>query len=117
MTRPNKTEECRSFKMTFNELQRHFTYFKPLKFDFYIMAATITEAKGKDKNRYQELKAGVQRKLRLDKQLQLEGMCVELEAANLKRKLQVALPDSQINDSKVPVISSMYPVSDWRKFD
>jgi len=38
------------------------------------------EAKGNDKNRYQELKAEVQRKLRVDKQQQLEGM--ELEAAN-----------------------------------
>jgi len=36
------------------------------------------EAKGKDKNRYQELKAEVQRKLRVDKQQQLEGICVEL---------------------------------------
>jgi len=34
------------------------------------------EAKGKDKNRYQELKAEVQRKLRVDKQQQLEGMLV-----------------------------------------
>ena len=40
------------------------------------------EAKGKDKNRYQELKAEVQRKLIADKQQQLEGMCMELEAAN-----------------------------------
>jgi len=42
------------------------------------------EAKGKDKKRYQELKAEVQRKLRVDKQQQLEGMCMELEAANSK---------------------------------
>ena len=42
------------------------------------------EAKGKDKNRYQELKAEVQRKLIADKQQQLEGMCMELEAANSK---------------------------------
>jgi len=34
-------------------------------------------AKGKDKNRYQELK-----KLRVDKQQQLEIMCMEPEAAN-----------------------------------
>ena len=40
------------------------------------------ETKGKDKNRCQELKAEVQRQLRVDKQQQLEGMCVELEAAN-----------------------------------
>ena len=46
-----------------------------------------------------ELKAEVQRKLRVDKQQQLEGMCVELEAVNrLKRKFQEALPDSQIYD-------------------
>jgi len=57
------------------------------------------EAKGKDKKRYKELKAEVQRKLRVDKQQQLEGMCVELEAVNrLKRKFQEALPDSQIYD-------------------
>jgi len=56
------------------------------------------ETKGKDKNRCQELKAEVQRQLRVDKQQQLEGMCVELEAAN-SRKLQEALRDSQINDS------------------
>ena len=42
------------------------------------------EAKGKDKKRYQELKAEVQRKLRVDKQQQLKDMCMELEAANLK---------------------------------
>jgi len=49
----------------------------------------------------------VQSKLKEDKQqyawLELEGMCVELEAAiELKRKLKATLPDSQINDSKVP---------------
>jgi len=44
------------------------------------------EAKGKDNNRYQELKAEVQRKLRVDKQQQLEGMCVELEAVNSNSK-------------------------------
>ena len=42
------------------------------------------EAKGKDENRYQELKAEVQKKLRVDKQQQLEGMSAELEAANTK---------------------------------
>jgi len=42
------------------------------------------ESKGKDKKRYQELKAEVQRKLRVDKQQQLEGMCMELEVANSK---------------------------------
>jgi len=42
------------------------------------------EAKGKDKNRYEELKAEVQRKLRVDTPQQLEGMCVQLEAANSK---------------------------------
>jgi len=42
------------------------------------------EAKGKDKNRYQELKAEVQKKLRVDKQQQPEGMCAELEAVNTK---------------------------------
>jgi len=30
------------------------------------------------------VKAAVQRKLRADKQQQLEGMCAELEAANMK---------------------------------
>ena len=38
-------------------------------------------------------------------------------SSELKRKFQAALPDSQINDSKVPATSAMYPVSDWRKFD
>jgi len=38
--------------------------------------------KSKDKNLYQELKAEVQKKLRVDKQQQLEGMCAELVAAN-----------------------------------
>jgi len=42
------------------------------------------EAKNKDKNRYQEPEAGAQRKLRVDKQQQLEGMWVELKAANSK---------------------------------
>ena len=46
------------------------------------------EPKGKDKNWYQELKAKVQRKLRMDKQQQLEGMCMELEAANPKGNLR-----------------------------
>jgi len=40
------------------------------------------EPEGKDKNRYQELKAQVQRKLRVDKQQQLKIMCMEPEAAN-----------------------------------
>jgi len=30
--------------------------------------------------------------------------------------LQAALPDSQINDSKVSATSARYPVSNWRKF-
>ena len=50
----------------------------------YAVIREKREAKGKDKNRYQKLKAEVQRKLRVDKQQQLEGMCVELEAANSK---------------------------------
>jgi len=52
--------------------------------DTYAAIREKREAKGKDKNRYQELKAEVQKKLRVDKQQQLEGMCVELEAANAK---------------------------------
>ena len=40
------------------------------------------EAKGKDINRYRQLKADVQRELRTDKQKQLDGMCEELETAN-----------------------------------
>jgi len=39
--------------------------------------------KGKDKNRYQELKAEVQRKFGVDKQQQLEGMCVEFGSSEL----------------------------------
>jgi len=42
------------------------------------------EAKGKDKKRYKELKAEVQRQLRVDQQQQLEDTCMELEAANSK---------------------------------
>jgi len=49
------------------------------------------EAKGKDKKRYQELKAEVQKKLRVDKQQQLEGMCMELEAANSKGPVALRL--------------------------
>jgi len=42
------------------------------------------EAKGRDTNRYKELKAEVQRKLRVNKQQQLEGVCMRLEAATQK---------------------------------
>jgi len=52
--------------------------------DTYAVIREKREAKGKDKNGYQELKAEVQEKLRVDKQQQLEGMCAELEAANAK---------------------------------
>ena len=52
--------------------------------DTYAIIREKREAKGKDKNRYQELKAEVQKELRVDKQRQLEGMCAELEAANAK---------------------------------
>ena len=46
--------------------------------DSYAVIREKREAKGKYKNRYQELKAEVQKKLRVDKQqLQLEGMCAE----------------------------------------
>jgi len=45
----------------------------------------------------------------VNKQQQPEGMCMELEAATF----QAALPDSQINDSKVSATSA----SNWRKFD
>jgi len=38
-------------------------------------------------------------------------------SSELKRKLQAALPDSQINDSKVPATSTMYSVNDRRKFN
>ena len=74
------------------------------------------EAKGKDKKRYQELQAEVQRKLRVDKQQQLEGMCMELEAANSKGNSR----------KRFQIVKSMtrkfqphlrYPVSNWRKFD
>jgi len=50
----------------------------------YVAIREKREAKGKDKNRYQQLKAEVQRKLGVDKQQQPEGMCMELEAANSK---------------------------------
>jgi len=52
--------------------------------DTYAVIREKREAKDKDKNRHQELKAEVQKKLRVDKQKQLEGMCTELEAANAK---------------------------------
>jgi len=40
-----------------------------------------------------------------------------LRSSELKRKFQAALPDSQINDSKVSATSAIHPVSNWRKFD
>jgi len=43
-------------------------------------------------NQYQELTAEVQRKLREDKKQQLEGMCVELEAANNNNHLTAVCP-------------------------
>ena len=55
----------------------------------------------------------------MDKQQQLEGMCMELEADNSKghsRQL-FQIVKSHISDSKVAATSAMYPVSDWRKFD
>jgi len=86
--------------------------------DTYAVIREKREAKGKDKKRYQELKAEVQKKLRMDKQQQLEGMCSELEAANTKgNSRHVFNSDSQINDSKVSTTPAMYPVSNWRKFD
>jgi len=42
------------------------------------------EVKGKENNGYQEMKAEIQIKLKVDKQQQLEGVCMELEAANSK---------------------------------
>ena len=63
---------------------------KPQKRNIWIADETFAairekrEAKGKDENWYQELKAEVHRMLQVDKQQQLEGMCVELEAANSK---------------------------------
>ena len=45
----------------------------------YAVIREKREAKGKDTNRYQELKAEVQKKLRMDKQQQLECMCSELK--------------------------------------
>jgi len=47
-------------------------------------SSLLDRTKGKDKNRYLALKAQVQRELRVVKQQQLEGMCVELEAENSK---------------------------------
>ena len=59
------------------------------------------EAKGKDKNRYQELRAKIQKKLRVDKQQQLEGMCGN-RSSKREGKFQTGLSDNQTNDSKVP---------------
>jgi len=53
--------------------------------DTYAVIWEKREAKGKYKNRYQELKAEGQKKLRVNKHQQLESMCAELEAANAKR--------------------------------
>jgi len=52
--------------------------------DTYAVFREKREVKGKDTNRCEELKAEVQKKLRVDKQQQLEGMCADLEAANAK---------------------------------
>ena len=53
------------------------------------------KTKGKYKKRYQELKAEVQTKLRVDKQQQLEGIWMHgIRSSKLKRKFQAALPDS-----------------------
>ena len=57
---------------------------KWISYDTYAVIGEKKEAKGKDKNWYQKLKAEVQKKLRVDKQQQLEGTCVVLEAANSK---------------------------------
>ena len=72
------------------------------------------EAKGKDKKRYQELKAEVQRKLRVDKQQQLEGMCMELEAANSKGNSRKRF---QIVKSMTRKFQPRLQGIHWRKFD
>jgi hypothetical protein len=46
------------------------------------------EAKHKDPVKYKELKAEVQRRLRLDKQKQIEDMCDELETANRRGNMR-----------------------------
>jgi len=48
----------------------------------YVAIREKREATGNDNNRYREMKAEAQIKLRMDKQQHLEGMCVELEATN-----------------------------------
>ena len=48
----------------------------------YVAIREKREATGNDNNRYREMKAEAQIKLRMDKQEHLEGMCVELEATN-----------------------------------
>ena len=61
---------------------------------------------------YQELKAEVQRKLRVDKQQQLEGMCMELEAVNSKRNSR------QLFQIVKSMTRKFQPrVSNCRKFD
>jgi len=51
----------------------------------YLLTYLLTHLlKGKGKNWYQELKAEVQKKLRVARQQQLEGTCAELKAANAK---------------------------------
>jgi len=72
------------------------------------------EAKGKDKKRYQELEAEVQRKLKADKQQQLEGMCMELEAANSKGNSRQLF---QIVKSMARKFRPRLQVSNWRIVD
>jgi len=74
------------------------------------------EAKGKDKNRYQELKAEVQRKLKADKQQQLEGMCMELEAANSKGNSR-QLFQIVIDIMTRKFLPCLQGISNWQKFD
>jgi len=53
----------------------------------------------------------------LDKQQQLGGICVELEAANSKGNSRQLFQIVKSMALEVPATSAMYPVSDWRKFE
>jgi hypothetical protein len=68
------------------------------------------ESKNQDISRYRVLKADVQRRLRKDKQKQLDDMCEELETA---RERAETLPDSQINYQQVPAKITVHSVQEW----
>ena len=59
----------------------------------------------------------VQGKLRVDKQQQLEGMCIELEAANSKGNSKKLFQIVKSMTRKFQPRLQGIHVSNWRKFD